>query len=68
MRYRVVVELKATRIVTLDAASAREALEAAEDAAYPGRHRRDKVKSFVAPGSPTKSARPLAKPRVDVPD
>ena len=68
MRYRVVVELKAARVVTLDAGSAREALEAAEDAAYPGRHRRDKVKAFVAPGYPKKAARPLAKPRVDVPD
>ena len=68
MRYRVVVELKATRIVTLDAASAREALEAAEDAAYPGRHRRDKVKAFIAPGYPKKTVRPLSKPRVDVPD
>jgi hypothetical protein len=68
MRYRVLVELKAARIVTVDASSAREALDAAEDAAFPGRHRRDKVKSMVAPGYPKKTARSLAKARVDVPD
>ena len=62
------VQLKATRVVTLDAATAREALDKAEDAAFPGRHRRDKVKSMVAPGSPTRSSKRLAKPRVDVPD
>ena len=68
MRYRILVQLKATRVVTLDAASAREALDEAEDAAFPGRHRRDRVKSLVVPGHPRRSSRPLSKPRVDVPD
>jgi hypothetical protein len=68
MRYRIIVEFKATRVVTIDAGSAREALEAAEDAAYPGRHRRDRVKSLVAPGYPKRATRRLSKPRVDVPD
>ena len=67
MRYRVLVEIKASRVVTLDAASPREALAAAEHAAFPGKHRRDKVTSLIAPGYPKKAARP-AKPRVDVPD
>ncbi|MFY9585953.1 MAG: hypothetical protein WAT66_00710 [Actinomycetota bacterium] len=67
MRYRVIVEIKASRVVTLDADSPREALDAAERAAFPGKHRRDKVKSLVAPGYPKKPAGP-AKPRVDVPD
>jgi hypothetical protein len=68
MRYQVLVELKATRIVTLDAASGREAIEMAEDAAFPGRHRRDKVKGIVASGYPKRAATRLAKPRVEVPD
>jgi hypothetical protein len=68
MRYQVLIELKATRIVTLDATSGREALEKAEDAAFPGRHRRDKVKGLVASGYPKKTASRLAKPRVEVPD
>ena len=68
MRYRILVELKATRVVTLDAGSAREALDEAEDAAFPGSHRRDRVKSLVVPGYPKRSSRPLSKPRVDVPD
>jgi len=67
MRYRVLVQIKASRVVTLEAASPREALAAAEGAAFPGKHRRDKVKSLVAPGYPKKTAGP-AKPRVDVPD
>ncbi len=67
MRYRVLVEIKASRVVTLDAESSRKALEAAERAAFPGRNRRDKVKSLVAPGYPKKASGP-AKPRVDVPD
>ena len=67
MRYRVLVELKATRVVTLDAGSAREAIEAAEDAAFSGRHRRDRVKSLVVPGYPKRTSR-KAKPRVEVPD
>ena len=67
MRYRVLVEIKAARVVTLEAASAREALAVAERAAFPGKHRRNKVKSLVAPGYPKKPAGP-AKPRVDVPD
>jgi hypothetical protein len=68
MRYRVLVELKAARIVTLEAASAREALDKAEDAAFPGRNRRDKVKSLVATGYPKRVSGRLVKPRVDVPD
>ena len=67
MRYRVLVEIKASRVVTLDASSAREALAAAERAAFPGKHRRDKVTSLVATGFPKKAAGP-ATPRVDVPD
>ena len=67
MRYRVLVEIKAFRVVTLEADSSREALEAAERAAFPGHHRRDKVKSLIAPGFPTKGRGP-AKPRVEVPD
>jgi hypothetical protein len=68
MRYQVLVQLKASRVVTLDAPSAREALELAEDAAFPGRHRRDKVKSLLAPGYPKRAKARLAKPRVGVPD
>jgi hypothetical protein len=68
MRYRVLVELKATRVVTLDAGSARDALDAAEDAAFPGRNRRDRVKSLVVRGYPKRASRPIKKPRVDVPD
>ena len=68
MRYRVLVQLKAARVVTLDAANATEALERAEDAAFPGRHRRDKVKSLVTPGYPKRATAKLAKPRVGVPD
>jgi hypothetical protein len=68
MRYQVLVELKATRIVTLEAGSAREALDEAADAAFPGRHRRDKVKSLVATGYPKRTAARMPKPRVDVPD
>ena len=67
MRYRVLVEIRASRVVTLDAATARQALAAAERAAFPGKHGRDKVKSLVARGYPKKAAGP-AKPRVDVPD
>jgi len=68
MRYRVLVELKASRVVTLDAASATEALEAAEAAAFPGRHRRDRIKSLITPGYPKRETGRAAKPRVDVPD
>ena len=68
MRYQVLIELKATRIVTLDAKSGRQALELAEDAAFPGRHRRDKVKGLVATGYPKKTTTRIAKPRVEVPD
>ena len=68
MRYRVLVELKASRVVTLDAASAEDALTRAADVAFPGRHRRDKVKSLVAPGYPKRDAGPSRDPQVDVPD
>lgn len=67
MRYRVLVQLKADRVVELDASSAEEALEKAEDAAFPGRHRRDKVKAMVAPGFPKRSTKRKAKPSVGVP-
>ena len=68
MRYQVLIELKATRIVTLDAKSGREAIEKAEDAAFPGRHRRDKVKGLIPTGYPKRATTRLAKPRVEVPD
>jgi hypothetical protein len=68
MRYRVLVELKASRIVTLEASSGREALDLAEDAAFPGRHRRDKVKGLITPGYPKRTGAKLTKPRVEVPD
>jgi hypothetical protein len=68
VRYQVLVELKATRIVTLEAGSAREAIDEAEAAAFPGRHRRDKVKGIVASGYPKRTTARIAKPRVEVPD
>jgi hypothetical protein len=68
VRYQVLVELKATRIVTLEATSAREAIDEAEEAAFPGRHRRDKVKAIVASGYPKRTTARIAKPRVEVPD
>ena len=68
MRYRVLVDIKASRVVTLDADTAEEALERAADAAFPGRHRRDKIKSFVAPDYPKRVAGRTMEPRVDVPD
>jgi len=68
MRYRVLVEIKASRVVTLYASSAEQALDRATDAAFPGRHRRDKIKSLVAPGYPKKTSGRAIKPRVDVPD
>jgi hypothetical protein len=67
MRYRVLVQLKADRVVELDAADAEEAIEKAEDAAFPGRHRRDKVKAMIAPGFPKRSAKRKSKPSVGVP-
>ncbi len=67
MRYRVLVTLKADRVVELDAKDAEAALEKAEDAAFPGRHRRDKVKSMIAPGYPKRVAKRKAKPTVGVP-
>lgn len=67
MRYRVLVQLKADRVVDLDAKDAEEALDKAEDAAFPGRHRRDKVKSMVAPGFPKRTAKRKTKPSVGVP-
>jgi hypothetical protein len=67
MRYRVLVQIRAARVVTLEAPSARAALAAAERAAFPGKHRRDKLKSLITPGYPKKAAGP-AKPRVNVPD
>ena len=68
MRYRVVVELKAARVVTLDADSAEQALARAQRAAFPGRHRRDRVKSFVVTGYPKPSPRGRKpRPRVEVP-
>jgi hypothetical protein len=67
MRYRVLVQLKADRVVELDAKNADEAFEKAEDAAFPGRHRRDKVKTMIAPGFPKKSTRKKSKPSVGVP-
>ena len=68
MRYRVLVEIRASRVVTLDADTAEDALELAAEAAFPGRHRRDKIKSLVAPGYPKKASGRAIKPRVDVPD
>lgn len=68
MRYRVLVNIKASRVVTLDADSADDALELAADAAFPGRHRRDKIKSLVAPGYPKKVPGEPISPHVDVPD
>ena len=67
MRYRVLVQLKADRVVELDAKDADEAFEKAEDAAFPGRHRRDKVKTMIAPGFPKKSTKRKTKPSVGVP-
>lgn len=67
MRYRVLVTLKADRVVELDAKDAEDALEKAEAAAFPGRHRRDKVKSMIAPGYPKKSGKRKAKSSVGVP-
>lgn len=68
MRYRVLVEIKASRVVTLDATSAEEAIDRATEAAFPGRHRRDKIKGLVAPGYPKRAPDRIRKPRVDVPD
>jgi hypothetical protein len=67
MRYRVLVRLRADRVVELDASSAEEALEKAEDAAFPGRHRRDKVKTMIAPGFPKRSTKRKTKPSVGIP-
>jgi hypothetical protein len=62
------VELKAARVVTLDASTASEALTLAEEAAFRGRHPSDKVRSLIAPGYPKRAEESLPKPRVDVPD
>lgn len=67
MRYRVLVQIKADRVVELDAPDADSALDKAEQAAFPGRHPRDKIKSMVAPGFPKKAAKRKAKPTVGVP-
>lgn len=68
MRYRVLVELRAARVVDVDADDAEKALTKAEDAAFPGRHRRDKVKSLIAPGYPKRTRGPRKrKPSVGVP-
>lgn len=67
MRYRVLVQIKADRVVELDAADAEQAMEKAEEAAFPGRHRRDKIKTMIAPGFPKKSAKRKPKPTVGVP-
>jgi hypothetical protein len=56
MRYQVIVEIKATRVVTLDADSGPEALRKAERTAYPGLHARDKVRSTIVSGYPKTSA------------
>ena len=62
------VEIRASRVVDLDAANAEEAIERAEEAAFPGSHRRDKVKSMVAPGYPKRSSPGRKrKPSVGVP-
>ena len=62
------VEIRASRVVELDAANAEEAIERAEEAAFPGSHRRDKIKSMVAPGFPKRSASGRKrKPSVGVP-
>ena len=68
MRYRVLVQIKADRVVELDAADAEEAIEKAEAAAFPGRHRRDKIKAMIAPGFPKKTTgKRKTKPNVGVP-
>lgn len=68
MRYRVLVQIRADRVVELDAADAEEAIEKAEAAAFPGRHRRDKVKAMIAPGFPKKATgKRKTKPTVGVP-
>ena len=67
MRYRVLVQIKAERVVDLDAEDAEEAIEKAEAAAFPGHHRRDKLKSMIAPGFPKKAGKKKAKPTVGVP-
>ena len=67
MRYRVLVQIKADRVVELDASDAEEAMEKAEEAAFPGRHRRDKIKTMIAPGFPKKSTKRKTKPTVGVP-
>lgn len=67
MRYRVLVQIKADRVVELDAPDADTALEKAEQAAFPGRHARDKIKSMIAPGFPKRSSKRKAKPTVGVP-
>ncbi|HJR19523.1 MAG TPA: hypothetical protein VJ922_07365 [Actinomycetota bacterium] len=67
MRYRVLVQIKADRVVELDAVDAEEAMEKAEEAAFPGRHRRDKIKTMIAPGFPKKSSKRKTKPTVGVP-
>ena len=68
MRYRVLVQIKADRVVELDADDGEEAIEKAEAAAFPGRHRRDRVKGMIAPGFPKKSTgKRKTKPTVGVP-
>lgn len=67
MRYRILVQIKADRVVELDARNDDEALEKAEDAAFPGRHRRDKIKTMIAPGYPKRAAKRKAMPSVGVP-
>ena len=67
MRYRVLVTIKADRVVELDAKTSEEAMDKAEKAAFPGRHRRDKVKSMIAPGYPKRAAKRKTKPTVGVP-
>jgi hypothetical protein len=67
MRYRVLVQIKADRVVELDAADAETAIEKAEKAAFPGHHARDKIKSMIAPGFPKKAGKRKTKPTVGVP-
>jgi hypothetical protein len=67
VRYRVLVELKASRVVDLEAPSAEEALALAERVAFPGRHPRDRVRSMIAAGYPRRSSSQARTPRVSVP-
>ena len=69
MRYRILVTLKADRVVDVEADNDDDAFELAEQAAFPGRHRRDKIKTMVAPGFPKRSTgkRRKTKPTVGVP-